>query len=129
MKKGKWLLVTAAVSVLSMASVTQAAILGQAGDIVVGKPYELNATSGIASYYKDGNSGNVTFSCMLTGDNAKALLYPGKNFNGNPIAMLEADTINGPYEWTLTDQGESSGNIKIQLVQGKTATVQCKEEV
>ncbi len=127
MKLRKWLLISAIV-MGSLSSVTSfAEVFDQAGDIAEGKPFFFNEHPGaIASYYKDGTSGRVKFTCVLIGENPKAFLYPGKNFENNPVAALEWGT-NGPYTWTLADTGQKNGNIKIQLLEGKSAVVQCKE--
>lgn len=107
----------------TLSPAAQALLLGQAGDIADGKPYKITATE-IASYYKDGKSGSVTFHCYLQGENVNALLYAGKNFVGNLPAFLEVGD-NGPYTWYLYDRGDTNGNIKIQLTHGQEAIVQC----
>ncbi len=95
----------------------------QAGDIAAGQKWALSTE--IASYYKDGTSGTVKFTCDLEGSSdVKAILYPGKNFNGSPSAWLGLG-MNGPYTWTLKDQGEVNGDIKIKLLRGSNATIQC----
>lgn len=130
MKLSKKFAIVTAVSMLSLAAVAQAATtLGQAGDIAEGKPFFLNKDSGIASYYKDGTSGAVTFTCTLwsdTDDNVAATLMGGKNFEFNPGDVLKKGD-NGPYTWTLSDQGDTNGNIKIDLIRGEEAIVQCKQ--
>lgn len=103
-----------------------AATYSQAGDIAVGAPYFLTKGQ-MASYYRMGKEGFVTFACSLEGDgHLGATLYAGKNFVGNaPVALRNG--YNGPYTWKLRNLGEDNGNIKVKLVVGKSANVQCKE--
>jgi len=114
-------------------SVAQAAPLFQAGSIEEGKTWTINPTTGDASYYADGKSGKVEFHCLLSGQTdadghpPQALLKAGKNFlNHHNIpwdALNQGD--NGPFIWTLTDNGENNGNIKIEYIYGSNVTVQC----
>jgi len=131
MKFRKYLLIAAMVtgSFFTIASFAkESQVFDQAGDIAEGLPYDFTQHNGsIASYYKMGTSGTVTFTCVLTGYDPQATLYPGKNFSfENPSAVLESG-MNGPYKWTLSDQHEDNGNIKVKLVKGKSVVVQCKE--
>jgi hypothetical protein len=128
MKIKKFLTFCGTLFILTGSLAAQASVLGQAGDIAAGASYELNAASGIASYYKNGTSGKIRFDCNLNGTDVKAMLYPGKNFAGNPAAILEAG-MNGPYEWNLSDMGDDAGNIKVKLIKGDSAVVQCRQIV
>ena len=114
-----------AFSAFSLSSIASANLLGQAGDIAVGQPFVITKSE-IASYFKDGKSGKVKFICNLMGDKVKAGFYPGKNFTGNIPGMLKIGQ-NGPYTWTLHNLGDSTGNIKVKLIEGSSATVQCKQ--
>jgi hypothetical protein len=107
--------------------------LFQAGNIEEGKKWSINFGSGTASYFADGNSGKVEFSCDLEGgtgldgDKIKAVLRTGKNFDNEfnlPITPL-SEGVNGPFIWTLTDEGQDVGNIKVFYVSGSNVTVQC----
>lgn len=124
MKLNKFLVVFfTIVSTLTLSMAARAFLLGQAGDIAAGNPYKITK-SDIASYYKEGKSGSVTFRCNLYGENVNALLYAGKNYVGNIPAVLKPGS-NGPYTWTLYDRGDTNGNIKVQLTKGNEAIVQC----
>lgn len=107
--------------------------LFQAGNIEEGKKWPIDFNSGVASYYANGNSGKVEFSCDLEGtagldgDKVKALLRTGKNFDNEynlPISPL-GEGVNGPFIWTFTDEGEDVGNIKVFYVSGSNVTIQC----
>src|SRR5262245_4244005 len=105
-----------------------ASALFQAGNIFQGQIVSINKDSGLASYYADGKSGQIEFSCILTGDAPEALLTPGKNFLNeyNPIAIpLNKDTNSLKFIWTLTDKKEDNGNIKVRYLDGQNVTVQC----
>lgn len=110
-------------SLLSFAAYAKPAF--QAGDIAEGQTWLLTP-NGVASYYKDGTMGYVTFTCDLEGDNAGALLYGAKNFQENAPATLSLG-MNGPYTWALKDKGEANGNIKVQYLRGQNVTISCKE--
>ncbi len=95
----------------------------QGGDIKEGKVFNLKPFS-MVSYYKDGKSERVKFTCTLTGTGAQASLSPGKNFEGNSYKWLRVG-VNGPYIWTLHDRGYNNGNIKVTLAQGTDVKLQC----
>jgi opacity protein-like surface antigen len=106
----------------------------QAGNIDDGQKWTLQALGDTASYYKEGKSGNVKFTCELeptdASDNSMlaAWLHSGKNF-GILHQVLLKKGMNGSYTWTLEDRGETTGNIKVSLIKGdknKQATIQCK---
>lgn len=89
----------------------------------------ISRDSGVASYYANGKSGQITFTCELKSDTKKveALLTSGKNFdNKKNIGGFLFEGINGPYTWTLTDEKEDVGNIKIHYLLGSKVTVQCR---
>lgn len=100
----------------------------QAGDIAMGQAVEIERNGGPASYYKDGKTGNISFVCSLNSQetNVVAMVVPGKNFNPEMPIIIKSG-LNGPYEWALRDNGESNGNIKVSLIEGQKATVQCKQ--
>lgn len=119
--------ITAAVALACASNVIATTVLGQAGDIAVGAPYYLSKGH-IASYYKEGKEGIVSFHCTLNGDgNLVASLYTGKNFNGNAPRRL-VNGYNGPFTWKLRNLGEENGNIKVKLIVGNFATLQCQQD-
>lgn len=128
--KVKYLISTLALS--SLAAISFAAPLFQAGNITEGKKVLIDANTGIASYFANGNSGQVQFSCQLDGDigvngEPKAVMRPGKNFENGynlPLRTLSKG-MNGPFNWTLTDQNADVGNIKIFYSSGSNVSVQC----
>jgi hypothetical protein len=107
-------------------NVLASAALGQAGDIASGASYHMTKGDS-ASYFKVGKEGAVVFACQLTGDNVKAVLYGGKNFALNLPATL-APGYNGDFTWKLHDLGEETGNIKIRLIKGESADIQCQSQ-
>jgi hypothetical protein len=125
---------------LFIATSANANLMFQAGNIEDGTRWSISESSGIASYFADGKSGTVEFVCRLEGDPAdkedehhcrggklKAELVPGKNFNpveNAPVTFLHQG-MNGPFRWALTNEGASSGNIKIFYRCGKSVTIQC----
>lgn len=125
MKLKQSFLFAAAFSLVVISSATQARVLFQAGDIADGERHEITKNTGPASYYKIGVQGEVTFKCDLQGEGVKALMYPGKNFTGNFPAWLSPG-LNGPYTYKLRALGASNGNIKVQLMTGEKAFIQCK---
>jgi len=117
----------------SFTSITYASPLLQAGNIEEGKKWSIDAVNGIRSYFANGNSGKVEFSCDLQGsvaidgETVKALLRTGKNFDNEfnlPMTRLH-EGINGPFIWTLTDEKADVGNIKISYTSGSNVTIQC----
>jgi hypothetical protein len=127
--------ILAFIAVLMSTSVTYAnqnKVLFQAGSIEAGQQVTITPTSGVASYYQDGISGSVTFTCQLSSTTidkeVKAILVPGKNFSNpsNPSYTALAMGLNGPYTWSLTNTGEANGNIKIFLLSETPANLQCQ---
>ena len=116
---------------VSFTTFISAAPLFQAGNIVEGKKWAIDAQSGMASYFADGKAGQVEFSCDLQGkneiDEPKALLRTGKNFTNehNLFQTILSKGLNGPFIWTLTDTNADVGNIKIFYLSGEHVTVQC----
>lgn len=101
----------------------------QAGDILVGAPFKLNASNSPASYYADGTSGQIEFACKISGDgDVHVTLTPGKNFdnyyNAHFIPLTAGETVR--QLWTLTDEKENNGNIKIAYGSGENVVVECK---
>src|SRR5438477_9395959 len=93
---------------LGLVMSAHAAPFFQAGDILAGNKVSISKKSGIASYYADGDSGQIEFTCDLQGQpekshEASALLRPGKNFanefNSSLISLHQG--MNGPFLWTL----------------------------
>lgn len=117
----------------SLAMAVNAMPFFQAGDIQVGNKVSISKESGVASYFVEGISGQVEFTCDLQGQanqnesELSALLRPGKNFTNeyNPVLISLHPGINGPFLWTLTDEGSKTGNIKIHYSNGTDVTVQC----
>lgn len=115
-----------AIASIALSSPALADLYSQAGDIEVGKPYELTKGD-TASYYKEGKSGSVTFNCTMQGDGSPmALVYPGKNFVGNVPHHLNTGD-NGPYTWSFKMTKSDVGNIKVKLIKGKHAVIACKQ--
>ena len=76
----------------------------------------------------DGKSGQIEFTCDLQGLNdVEAKLRPGKNLANeyNPFSVTLHAGKNGPFLWTLTDEHEGNGNIKIFYTKGSSVTIQC----
>lgn len=108
----------------------------QAGNIQNGETWPIDRSTGTASYYAEGRSGVVKFTCFLTSDtnngcpNDKmyASLLTGKNFTNEhnvPYTLLK-DGENGPYYWRLKDTGSNVGNIKVLYHCGENVTIQCQ---
>lgn len=119
--------------ICGLTSVSYAALLFQAGNIEEGKKWAIDAKSGVASYYADGKSGKVEFTCDLMGKvdsdggEVKALLRTGKNFDNEfnlPMTPLH-EGVNGPFIWTLTDEKTDVGNIKVFYTSGSDVSIQC----
>lgn len=116
-----------------IAITANAAPLFQAGNIEEGKKWSINQNTGVASYFAEGTSGQIEFTCDLQGQpdqqnhEVSALLRPGKNFANeyNPFAVPLHAGMNGPFLWTLTDEHEKNGNIKVFYSHGSNVTVQC----
>lgn len=111
---------------------TYASPLFQAGSIEEGKKWPISDKTGIASYYEEGKTGMVQFSCDLEGvaDNSEekvaATLRTGKNFTNRynmPITPL-SEGMNGPFTWRLMGDAPT-GNIKINYISGNNVTIQC----
>ena len=127
-------LIYTAILLISICSTTlNAAPLFQAGNIEDGQMWSLDAKSGIASYYANGKSGRLEFSCELqgktdaVGKSVKALLRPGKNLSNKfnaPVTVLNSGW-NGPFIWTFTNENEDVGNIKVFFASGSDVLVQC----
>ncbi|MBA3661670.1 MAG: hypothetical protein H0W64_08085 [Gammaproteobacteria bacterium] len=114
-------------AILTLSSSIYASNLrGQAGDLAQGQQYYIDKDNGIASYFRTGKSGKVSFYCNFSSNGAKALLYPGKNFVGNMTGLLR-DGYNGPYTWSLRNLHNEEGNVKVRLLTGSHAVVACKE--
>lgn len=126
MRQIKMMVAVIATAALMLSSIGYAKILGQAGSLEQGTPYFLG-DSGLASYYKEGKTGSVSFYCELSGsDGAKALLYGGKNLAGN-LSRVLSPGYNGPYHWNFYNLGNKGGNVKVRTIKGKNMTVMCKE--
>lgn len=122
-------LISAFIIGASFTSTLYAAPFFQAGNILDGQKVEIGSGSGVASYYAEGKSGKIVFSCKLESDDkkAEALLMNGKNFdNKYSIGGLLKEGSNGPFTWTLTDEGENVGNIKVWYIKGSKVSVQCQ---
>lgn len=118
--------------ILSGVSIVNAAPQFQAGNILEGQKWSFSEKTGGASYYADGKSGRIEFQCDLEGQGRDigALLRPGKNFQNkfNKSFTSLKRGMNGPFTWTLTNEGENVGNIKIFAGSGSNLTIQCKGE-
>lgn len=125
MKLNRFLIVSAIASLVFSAG-AQASGSKETSDIVEGKTYKIEKHGQSVAYFKEGMAGEVSFTCNLTGDHVNAILYPTKNFFGNLPHVLEAGN-NGPYVWKLHDMGYDFGKIKIKLIRGHEAIVQCRQ--
>lgn len=119
----------------SLSTVIFAAPFFQAGNIFDGQRWRIssNSNENLASYYADGKQGDIKFSCKLEGDEIDqkpvlALLVPGKNFSTatkNNQAQILVKGENGPFIWTLTDEKQNNGNIKVFYSSGANVFIQC----
>lgn len=124
MKLTQVLFVSAIASTVFFSATAQAFSPRETSDIAEGKSFKVTNGEEV-SYYKDGKSGEVNFTCTLSGEHVNAILYPSKNFLANLPAILESGN-NGPYKWKLHKVGYDYGKINVRLLRGEEAVIQCK---